>query len=253
MATTFNTLDLIFLAFTAIFVLTAVLRGFVKEIFALFNWVISLTISYFLTPYITNFLAAHFESKIAVDLVARSGVFALVFLITAFSTSGLRDSFYKKMPRVFDRSLGLLFGFVKTLLIFGVIYSTYFNAYDLVLGNKLKDTKKEPEWLEKAKCRSLLKASGEMVGPITTKFFEAISQNFDHVMPKPEDLLKNKIDEIIKEKSVGDADGAAITDGAAIDENAKPMTDEELKAMGDSGYNKKNIEKMNQLIEIINK
>jgi uncharacterized membrane protein required for colicin V production len=158
------------------------------------------------------------------------------------------------MPRVFDRSLGLLFGFVKTLLIFGVIYSAYFNAYDLVLGNKLKDTKKEPELLEKAKCRSLLKFSGEMVGPITTKFFEAISQNFDHVMPKSEDLLKDKedllkgkIDEIIKEKSAEEAGGAAI------DENAKPMTDEELKAMGDSGYSKKNIEKMNQLIEIINK
>jgi membrane protein required for colicin V production len=247
MATTFNTLDLIFLAFTAIFVLTAVLRGFVKEIFALCNWVISLTISYFLTPYITELLAPHFESKMAVDLVTRSGVFALVFLITAFSTSGLRDSFYKKMPRVFDRSLGLLFGFVKTLIIFGVIYSVYFSAYDLVLGNKLKDTKKEPELLEKAKCRSLLKFSGEMVGPFVIKFFEAITQNFDHVMPKPEDFLKNKIDEIIKEKS------AEAVDGAAIDENAKPMTDEELRAMGDSGYSKKNIEKMNQLIEIINK
>lgn len=247
MATTFNTLDLIFLAFTAIFMLTAILRGFVKEIFALFNWVISLSLSYFLTPYIADLLSPYFESKLALDLVARSGLFALVFLITANSTSGLRDSLNKKMPRIFDRSLGLLFGFVKTLLIFGVIYSVYFNAYALVLGNKLKDAKKEPDWLEKAKCRSLLKTSGEMVDPFVTKFFEAATKNFGNVVPKSEDLLKDKIDEIIKEKSAG------AVDGEAINENAAPMTDEELKAFGNSGYSKKNIEKMNQLIEIINK
>ncbi len=247
MSTTFNTLDLIFFAFTAIFVITAIFRGFVKEVFSLFNWISSLLISYFLAPYITDFLSAHFESKMAIDLVSRSGVFILVFLIFSTSTSKMRDSLHEKIPTIFNRSLGFLFGLGKTLLIFGAIYSIYFNAYTSVMKKEMKE---EPEWFQQAKSRSLIKTSGDMLDPLVKKFFDAVMKNFDQVLPKPEDLLKGKIDEILKEKAAGAVDDAA---NSKIDENAPALTDKELEDSLDTGYTKKNIEKMNQLMEIINK
>lgn len=247
MSTTFNTLDSIFFIFTAIFVITATFRGFIKEIFAIFTWIAALALSYFLAPYITDLLAPYFKSKMAIDLVARGGVFVLVFLIITFSTSNMCRFLQDKMPTIFDRSLGLLFGFGKTLLIFGVLYSIYFNAYEIAMGSKLQDTKKEPDWLQQAKSRSLIKASGEMLDPFIKKFLVAAMQNFDQVLPKPEDLLKDKINEIINDQSTRDAGDAANLD------DDLPPTDSGLEKLLNTGYTKKNIEKLNQLMEIINK
>jgi len=233
MATTFNTLDLIFFAFTAIFVITATFRGFVKEVFSLLNWLFSLVVSYLLTPYVTEFLSKHFDNKMAIDLFTRSALFAIIFITVAMSTSNFRDSIRDKLPPIFDRSLGLLFGFVKTLLIFGAIYSIYLHAYSLVM--KKKNTK-DPEWFTQAKCRSLIKVSADIVDPAVKKLFEAIGQNFEQVLPKSEELLKDKINEIMKEKT-----GQEVAPEADSDANL------------DSGYSKKNIEKLNQLVDVINK
>ncbi len=242
MSTTFNTLDLIFFAFTAIFVITATFRGFVKEIFSLFNWITSLILSYLLAPYLTEFLSKHFTNKLAIDLVSRSGLFAVIFIIIAMSTKNLRESLHERLPTIFNRSLGTLFGFAKTLIIFGAIYSIYQNAYGLVMK---KDRVAEPEWLEASKCRSLIKVSAEIVDPAVRKFFDAIGQNFDQVLPKSEDLLNDKINEIMKDQPIGGEDG--------FSKDAPALSDEELEKSLDTGYTKKNIEKLNQLMDVINK
>ena len=239
MSTTFNTFDLIFFAFTAIFVIMATFRGFVKEIFALFNWIIALLISYLATPYIADFMSKHFENRLAVDLVTRTVVFSAIFIGSIYATANLRDSLHDRMPRLFDRSLGLLFGFLKTLIIFGAIYSIYFNVSALVMGKIFKEKKKEPIWFEQAKSRSLIKTAGNIIDPAISKIFEAISGNIENALPKSEDELKDKIDEITKDKNL-DLD------------NARDLTDDELKNL-DTGYSKKNIEKMNQLMDVINK
>ncbi|OFW81415.1 MAG: hypothetical protein A2887_03845 [Alphaproteobacteria bacterium RIFCSPLOWO2_01_FULL_40_26] len=232
----FNLLDLVFFALTFIFVLTAFFRGLVKEIFALLNWIMALTLSYLLTPYLSDFLAKYFDSKVALDIALRSIIFIAIFIITAFATSGLRKSLKEKIPDIFDRSLGVLFGFAKTLLIFGFAYSLYFNLYGFVLGGKLKNSAmKTPEWLQEAKSYSLIKLSGETIDPLVKKFFDAISANLNRVIPNSKELLDQKIDDVIQEK---------------IQENA---VEEIGKALQDSGYNKKDIEKMNRLIEIIDK
>lgn len=240
MSATFSVVDLIFFTFTAIFVFTAFFRGFTKEIFSLLNWVISLTLSYFLTPYINNFFFKHFSNKLVVDIAVRSIIFILVFFITAISTSGLRDSLKEKIPKAFDRSLGVLFGFVKTLIIFGFIYSLYFNLYGSLLGKGLKQSKemKVPQWLESAKCYSLLKLSGEALDPLVKNFFDSVTENFDRVLPDSEDPLDKKIEEITTDK-MQERDEETSS-------NFQIKNDKK-----ESGYSKKDIEKMNHLIEII--
>ncbi|MBM3579144.1 MAG: CvpA family protein [Alphaproteobacteria bacterium] len=238
MSTTFNILDIIFFAFTAIFVLTATLRGFVKEIFALLNWVLALAVSYLLAPYVTDFLAAYFKSKMAIDLVSRSGLFIVVFLITAFSTANFCDSLKKKIPSSFDRSLGLLYGFAKTLIIFGAIYSLYLNTYGLLLGNKLNETtQKEPEWFEQAKCRSLIKASSEFLDPMIKAFFDSATQNFEPMLPKSEETLDGKINDMIDGKK----------------DEQQDVVKDPLSGDFEEGYSKKEIEKLNRLMDIIGK
>lgn len=240
----FNILDLVFFTFTIIFVLTAFFRGFVKEVFSLLNWIVSLTLSYLLTPYVTDLLADHFDNRLILDGITRSLLFILFFILTAISTSGLRDSLQDKMPKIFDRSLGVFFGFVKTLLIFGFIYSLYFNLYGMLLGKKLEEgTKKEPQWLVDAKSYSLLKFAGDTLDPVVKKFFDSITKNLDQVIPKDKNL-DEKIDEIMKDKDLQ-------SETKKAEDVVKKASD--VKTDSDVGYNKKDIEKMNHLIDIIDK
>lgn len=253
MNSAFNALDLIFFTFTAIFILTAIMRGFVKEIFALLNWVLALTISYLLAPHITDLLSAHFSSRMMIDLVSRSGVFIVVFLITAASTSGLRESLQKKIPRAFNKSLGLLYGFGKSLLIFGLISSLYFNLYGLVMGN---GDVTEPAWLQESKSRALIKGAGDVLDPVVQKFFSGIAGNFSEIVPSS-DSLSDKINDVMKEKAVdaiGDAIGGNIDlpQGDVDTDSVDPVDPLDPDSF-DTGYSKKNIEKLNQLMEIINK
>lgn len=108
-----------------------------------------------------------------------------------------------------------------------------------------KDKVDEPEWLESSKCRSLIKVSSDALDPAIRKFFDAIGQNFDQILPKSEDLLNNRINEIVNDQQIEGSD--------SYDQDAPPLSDEELEKSLDTGYSKKNIEKLNQLMDVINK
>lgn len=233
MSATLNIFDLVFLSFLVIFVLTAFFRGFIKEIFALFNWILSLFLSYLITPYATEFLEPHFHNKLIVDIAARSIIFVIVFFVTALSTSSLCKALKDKIPKYFDRSLGVLYGIIKTLLIFGFIYSITSNFYGSLLGeNNKKDSQQLPSWLSEAKSYNILKIVGTALDPLVKKVFDEVMKNFDQVVPQSK-KLDEKIDQVIDQQ----------------DSNQSPFNPEEL----DSGYSKKEIEKMNRLIEIIDK
>lgn len=237
MFTSFHYLDLAFIVFSLIFVITAFLRGFVKEIFSLLNWVVSLTLSYLLAPYISKLFESYSDSKLVIDISARIIIFVLTFIIFAISTSGLSKALKDKMPKAFDRSLGVFYGLIKTLLIFGLFYSITLNLYGYLLGKK---TTEIPSWMKEAKCYNILRVSGEVLDPLVKEFFEAITRNFDHVVPESKEL-DQKIDDVMKQKD-------------KIDDGLDPMKEEGKKAVeNNSGYNKKDIEKMNRLIEIIDK
>ena len=82
-----------------------------------------------------------------------------------------------------------------------------------------------------------------MVDPVVKKFFDAVMENVEKILPSQQQL-DEKIEEVIeeKEKKVKPAKSAAEAE-----------LDKAKAAAEDSGYNKKDIEKMNRLIEIIDK
>lgn len=229
-----NFLDYIFIIFTAIFVLTAFFRGFIKEVFSLLNWVVAITLAHFLAPYAEEFLQRYFSNKTLIDVASRAIIFLLAFIITIFSTSNLRDALKEKISTLFDRSLGVLFGLAKTLLIFGLIYSLYFNL--------LKNSKEFPSWLKEAQCYSLLKISGETIDPLVKNFLKDATKHIEK-KSEPKKELDQKIDEILgkkEDKKIAEKE-VVKTDSSEI---KKPSDD-------NSGYSKKDIEKMNRLIEIV--
>lgn len=236
MSTGFNLFDLIFMALGAIFIITAFFRGFVKELFSLFNWVVAFVLSYLLAPFVSKFFNSDSISSSITDIGVRSVIFVTVFFVTMLSTSSICKEFQKRTPDAFDKSLGVLYGITKTLLVFGIIYAVFINSVALFLDKKIdKNSKEYPKFLKEARFHDIVKFSGNFVNPLVEKFLKGMTSNFEKTSIKQEkitDVLDKKIEDIIDEKS----------------EEIIQKTDEINEEMG---YEKKDIEKMNRLIEII--
>lgn len=226
----FNMLDCAVISLALIFVATAFFRGFIKEIFSIFNWVVSLTLSHLLAPYVTEFLSGYFNNKFILDISVRTLLFIIIFLVVMFTTSGLRDSLKEKISKSFDRSLGVFFAILKTLAICGIAYSMGLHMMKFALGDNAKTSaaqQKMPAFVKEARTRPILEFSGSLMDPIVESFFDSVAKNFEQALPKTSDL-DSKLDELSKEGNPSEG----------LDDV-------------NSGYNKKDIEKMNRLIEVV--
>ena len=250
MSATFNTFDLIFFACSFIFIVVAFFRGFVKEIFSLFIWIIALAISYFGAPLLAKLLTSYSGSKMVLDVVSRTMLFIVSFFILLLSTSGLINDIKEKMPPILDRSLGVLYGVVKTLLIFGVFYAVIANLYGFLLGKKQDpDSKKVPDWLTDARCGNILRMTGETIDPAVEAFIGAIIKNFEKpgMLPKTlDDKIDETIDNTVKNHEL---DLQARPDETS--ESAEPAAVKKIEK--ETGYDKKNIDKLGRLIDVIEK
>lgn len=250
MSTTFNTFDLIFIAFAFIFIFVAFFRGFVKEVCSLIIWVIALFISYFGAPLLADLFSSYSSNKLVLDIVSRLILFIVVFFILMFSTASFVEDLKDKMPTLLDRSLGVFYGICKTLLIFGVFYSMTLNCYALLLG-KNQDPKadKVPSWLSEARFGNIIRISGEVVDPVVNAFITAVVKNMDKpdFLPKSLDpqTLDGKVDEIINQDS-----SKKNKDSKVKDPSLNSLEDDIEK---ETGYSKKDIEKMNRLIDVVGK
>jgi uncharacterized membrane protein required for colicin V production len=240
MSTTFNVLDLIFISTTIIVVATAFLRGFVREMFALAAWIISFLVSYFLSPIIAKLLSSYVTNQMVLEVVCRLIIFILVFITFILTTGDLSKELKGKMSNALDRSLGIFYGLIKTLIIFGFIYALTINIFTIAGGKTFqKKSVKEslPKWLLDAKCYNLIRISGEILNPAIKEFISEISDSFDKKMPNLEKYSQS-LDEKIEE----------VSGEEPITNNEKIKPSEE-----DLGYSKKDVEKMRHLIEIIDK
>lgn len=253
MSATFNTFDLIFIAFSCIFVVVAFFRGFVKEIFSLLIWISALCVSYFGAPLLAKMLTSYSGNKMVLDIVARTMLFIVTFFALLLSTSSLSKDLKEKMPPILDRSLGVLYGIGKTLLIFGAFYAVIANLYGFLLGKKQDpDGKKVPDWLIEARCGGILKMTGDVIDPAVEAFINSITKNFEKpgFLPK---TLDDKIDETFDEDKKIGKDKAKIDDGKYHDPQGQ-ISDETYKQIEkETGYDKKNIDKLGRLIDVIEK
>ena len=277
MSTTFNMFDLIFAIGSFIFILVAFFRGFVKELFALVNWIITISLSYLLTPYAAKFVAYYSHNKLVINVASGSIVFITIFILITLATRGLAHDWKEKMPVNLDRVLGIFYGVFKSLLIFGLFYSVTMNFYSILIGDtekteiaepkehrdltkhheaeKSHEAKKQhkpkkrqedlPDWITQAKCFPIIKFAGEAIDPLVSKAIDSTATNLlDDMKPATIDL-NDKIDDVVDDDENGVGDEVGGSAGALSEKKSGEKS-------SDTGYSKKEIEKMNRLIEIVN-
>lgn len=240
MTNVFSLFDLIFAATCFIFVLTAFFRGFVKEVFSFLNWVVAFVTSHLLGPHVAKFFVSGSLSSAITDIAVRSVIFVTVFFVCLLSTSGLAKELKKKVPKPIDRSMGVLFGLSKTLLIFGIIYSVFINSMSMLLDKNItRDSKEFPSFLSEAKFHDLVEAAANIVDVPVNSFLNGMSSSLGGKNANSQELLNKKIEDALEDK-LDDIDsdiGDQLDDVEEIDQL--------------NGYDKKDIEKMNRLIEIL--
>ena len=250
----FNILDLIFFTTTLFIVLVACYRGSVKEVFSLLNWIIAFALSYLISPFLADLLSPYFESRLVLDVVVRIVTFMLSFIAFFLLTGRFTQDLSESINIYINRFLGLCFGAIKSLLIFGLLFSLYNCFFDYALGKKFvrKDSVKMPKWFNDSYSSSIISFSGELLDPAVRGFIGILKINFSDILKTPEIIKTNNYEneymkEVLKEKSPENQNISNI-------EAPKPEVKKNnfTQQKNDLGYDKKDIEKMQRLIEIIN-
>lgn len=250
---TFTTFDFIFFVISAIIVLIAFYRGIVKEFFSLINWILSFAMSYLLSPILCDLLVNFFDSKLVMNISVRIVVFLLTFVIFLFSTIRLANDLTESMNIYLNRSLGILLGAVKSLILFGAVYSLYNCFFDYALGQKIvaKNKYRLPAWYLNSYSSPIVTKTGEFVDPVVRGFFSIAKKNVNDLI-KIDDVVKPKIENELISKYADEIETDIVIKKPVDDENNKNKIGRPIKKNNDVGYDKKDIEKMQKLIEIIN-
>ncbi len=242
MSTTFNMFDLIFMASAVIFLIVAFFRGFVKEIFALLNWILAISLTYFLSPFLAKFIESYSHNKASANIISTAFLFIIIFIASVFLLREIANSLKDRMPATLDQILGVVFGALKTFLVFGLVFAFTVNIYSMMLGKKTI-----PNWLQDAKCKPYIEPFGKAFDSIVKKAVYGAKENFTN--QKGDVLEQDKLDEKIEEVIEEEKPTKPITESPK--QPSKKAAKESSGKNNEKGYTKKEIEKMNRLIEIV--
>jgi hypothetical protein len=240
--------DLAFALILSLFSLLAFIKGFVKSVFSLVNWLLAALISYFLTPIVSEIFSEQY-SYMVLHSVVGSVLFMISIIVLSIFTSGMSKTFLTVMPKSIDQSLGFAFGFSKGYLIVSLVFSIILTVYSSdfgMLSNKaeFKDGRVGPSWLIEAKSYKILDLGGKIWRPLIDKVAKLVTdpENIKDVADKLKDGATKELDDSLKNTG----SNSQLNDLKKIHDLYNKIDDSVQK-----GYHKKEIEKMNRLIDTV--
>ena len=154
-----NNIDVIILICVGISMFVAFIRGFVKEMLSICGLGLFIFLTVFLTPKLMPFISEFIASKFLAQFVIFLVIMAVFYAIWIISTDKLITKIRKSTLSFMDRLFGLIFGFIRAILILGFCF--------LLVKTTL------PEELED-KDSSLKKSKYFMMSEICSDFIEKI-------------------------------------------------------------------------------
>tara|TARA_B100000745_G_scaffold109345_1_gene70106 strand:+ start:646 stop:1143 length:498 start_codon:yes stop_codon:yes gene_type:complete len=121
--------DFIFLSLTIFSSLIGLSRGFVKEFLSLTKWLLSLYIAFVSFEKTKIILSNFLKDSEILDLIAAISTFLLIFLILSLIFNFVSKFLSLKGIGFIDKSLGFLFGSLRMILIFSLIFIIYTDIF----------------------------------------------------------------------------------------------------------------------------
>ena|SRR5689334_3638130 len=144
-------LDLAVTGVMLISALLAAVRGFTREVLAIFAWVAAAAGAYFLHPPLLPYAKQHISNPTVALAATLGGIFLVTLIVVSLITVKISDMILDSKIGALDRTLGFVFGAGRGLLIcvIGWVFLEW-----LVQG-------KMPDWAAQARSRPMLAQSGD--------------------------------------------------------------------------------------------
>ena len=124
-----TTVDFIFLSLVIFSSILGLSRGFIKEFLSLSKWVISIYIAFISFEKVKIILSKFLKDTTIVDLISGAIVFLLIYLVLSIIFSFLSKTLSIKSLSFLDKTLGCLFGFLRMILIFSLLFIIYTDIF----------------------------------------------------------------------------------------------------------------------------
>ena len=152
----FTALDVIVFVIVLLSGILAMLRGFTREVLSILSWVVALGAAVF--AYLNADLRGQMRGLVQPDWLADAVLvgttFIVVLIIISFITVRLTDFILDSRVGAIDRTLGLLFGVARGLVLVAVAY--LFFAW-------LVPSKQQPSWVLNAQARPYMEESRDIL------------------------------------------------------------------------------------------
>ena len=134
----FNIIDIIVFGVILTSCIVATLRGFVKELFSILSWILSLVIAFNFFEKFKLKLLNHISQELIVDFLAFGFPFLGTLILSSIISSWLSPKFDVNGILVFDKICGFVFGALRGFLLIILFYLGF--LYLIGKDKKLPDT-----------------------------------------------------------------------------------------------------------------
>ena len=134
----FNIIDIIVFGVILTSCIVATLRGFVKELFSIISWILSLIIAFNFFEKFKLKLLDHISQELIVDFLAFGFPFLGTLILSSIISSWLSPKFDVNGILVFDKICGFVFGTLRGFLLIILFYLGF--LYLIGKDRKLPDT-----------------------------------------------------------------------------------------------------------------
>ncbi|HEY0848892.1 MAG TPA: CvpA family protein [Bradyrhizobium sp.] len=145
-------LDIVLLGVMLISGLLALVRGFMREILSIAAWGAAALVTLYSYAKLLPTAKGYFGNDTIALVAVVAGTFIGTLIVVSVITVRISDMILDSRIGALDRTLGFLFGLARGLLIVVV-------AYEFFIW--LVPEKQRPDWIQQAKSRAVLDASGE--------------------------------------------------------------------------------------------
>lgn len=166
--------DILVLIVIALSALIAFLRGFIREVFTIINVIGALAAAYYcggmLLPYMQGWLGVDPEAEeqqrlfdlipytIIAQALSYGAVFIVVIIILSIISHFLAETVKSIGLGAIDRTLGVIFGIVRGVLLIGLLYLPVHLAY-----SGTEEEKEVKEWFDGSKSYIYIKSTSNLI------------------------------------------------------------------------------------------
>ena len=147
-------LDYIYVLVVLVSTVWATVRGGIYETIATMSWVVAAITARFVSPYLDKLLQEWFKvsgSTVGTLVASYFIVFFVILIIVGFINQKLRERIQGSVLSVTDKTLGVIFGIIRSVVVMGFVYWGALWYYS--------DTRQLPHWVADAKTRPVMQVT----------------------------------------------------------------------------------------------